>query len=40
MTSRHGVEEVLGRVREFEEELRSVGVKVEVDVRGHGAESH
>lgn len=40
MTSRQGVEEVLGRVRKFEEELRSLGVKVKVDVRGLDVDSH
>ena len=40
MTNRQGVEEALGRVRKFENELRSIGVKVEVDVRGVDADSH
>ena len=34
MTNRPDVEEVLGRVRRFEEELSSIGVSVKVDVRG------
>ena len=40
MTNGRGVEEALGRVRKFEDELRSIGVKIEVDVRGVNAESH
>ena len=40
MTNRSGVEEVLGRVRRFEEDLNSIGVRVKVDIRGLDATSH
>lgn len=40
MTGRPDFEEVLGRVRRFEEDLSSIGVQVKVDVRGLDAEGH
>ena len=40
MTDRPDIEDVLGRVRRFEEELRSIGVSVKVDVRGLDADTH
>ena len=33
MTNRRGIEEVLSRVRRFEEDLKFIGVSVKVDVR-------
>ena len=40
MTIRPDFEEVLGRVRRFEEELSTIGVSVEVDVGGLDADTH
>ena len=40
MTDRPDIEDVLGRVRRFEEELSSIGVSVNVDVRGLDADTH
>ena len=40
MTDRADIEDVLGRVRRFEEELSSIGVNVKVDVRGLDADTH
>ena len=40
MTNGPRVEELLGRVRRFEEELSSIGVSVKVDVRGLDADTH
>ena len=40
MTNRPEFEEVLGRVRRFEDDLSSIGVSVRVDVRGLDAEGH
>ena len=40
MTDRPDIEEGLGRVRRFEEELCSIGVSVKVDVRGLNADNH
>lgn len=40
MTNRPGIEEVLGRVRRFEEDLNFIGVSVKVDVQGLDIGSH
>ena len=40
MTNRSEIEEVLGRVRRFEEDLNSIGVSVKVDIRGLDVASH
>ena len=40
MASRPDFEELLDRVRRFEEDLISIGVSVKVDVRGLDAEGH
>ena len=40
MTNREYAQEVLRRVRQFEEELKSIGVSVKVDVRGLDAAGH
>ena len=40
MTDRPDIEDVLGRVRRFEEKLSSIGVSVKVDVRGLDAKGH
>ena len=40
MTNRPDIEDVLGRVRRFEEELSSIGVSVKVDVRGPDVNTH
>ena len=40
MTNRPGIEDVVGRVRRFEEDLKSIGVSVKVDIHGLDVASH
>lgn len=40
MANGQGIADVLGRVRRFEEELRSMGVSVKVSVRRLNADGH
>ena len=40
MTNRSEIEEVLGRVRRFEEDLNTIGVSIKVDVRGLDIAGH
>lgn len=40
MTNRPGIEEVLRRVKRFEDDLKSIGVSVRVDVQDLDVDSH